>query len=256
MIVLSIRAVSGERRANGEDTAGRFACDTSARQRRSKVFLAPLALSFEIATVATALAAVIGIGVASLLANVRFVGRDLLDVAVTAPMVLPPTVLGYYLLVACGRRSPIGQAFEAIFGSPIVFTRTGAVLAATVGALPLVVRSSRAALEAVDPTLTRAARTLGATPMRAFFAVQLPLAGRGVVAALMLAFARSLGDFGVTLMIAGDIPGETRTASLAIFDAIQERRDDAALAMVAALTMIALGVLYAVGKLVRGPHER
>lgn len=214
--------------------------------------LAPLTLSFEIATVATALAAVVGVAVAALLANVRFVGGDALEVAVTAPIVLPPTVLGYYLLVALGRRSALGHAFEAAFGSPIVFTRTGAVVAATVGALPLVVKSARAALEAVDPTFVRAARTLGASAPRAFFTVQLPLAGRGVLAALMLAFARSLGDFGVTLMVAGDIPGETRTASLAIFDAIQERRDDAALAMVATLTVVAFGILYTVGKLSRG----
>lgn len=220
------------------------------------VSLAPLALSFEIATVATALAAVVGVGVAALLANVRFFGGDVIEVTVTAPMVLPPTVLGYYLLVAFGRRSALGHAFEAIVGSPIVFTRTGAVLAATVGALPLVVKSTRAALEAVDPTLIRAARTLGATAARAFFTVQLPLAGRGVLAALMLAFARSLGDFGATLMVGGDIPGETRTASLAIFDAIQERRDESALAMVAALTTVAFAILYAVGKLSRGRDDR
>jgi molybdate transport system permease protein len=211
--------------------------------------LAPLALSLQIATAATFIAALVGIGLATLLANVRFPGRDLLDVLVTAPIVLPPTVLGYYLLVSVGRRSFIGHGFEAIFGSPIVFTRTGAVLAATVGALPLVVKSGRAALEAVDVTLVRAARTLGASPSRAFFTVQLPLATRGILAAVMLAFARSLGDFGITLMVAGDIPGETQTASLAIYDAIQEHRDRAALAMVVTLTAIAIGILYSVNKL-------
>ncbi len=211
--------------------------------------LAPLALSLQIATAATLVAAVAGIGLATLLANARFPGRDLLDVLVTAPIVLPPTVLGYYLLVSVGRRSLVGHAFEAVFGSPIVFTRTGAVLAATVGALPLVVKSGRAALESVDGTLVRAARTLGASPSRAFLTVQLPLAARGVLAALMLAFARSLGDFGMTLMVAGDIPGETQTASLAIYDAIQEHRDRAALAMVVTLTAIAIGILYSVNKL-------
>jgi molybdate transport system permease protein len=211
--------------------------------------LGPLALSLQIATVATLLAAAVGVGLATLLANVRFPGRDLVDVVVTAPIVLPPTVLGYYLLVAVGRRSFIGHAFEAVFGSPIVFTRTGAVLAATVGALPLVVKSGRAALEGVDATLIRAARTLGAGAGRAFLTVQLPLAARGIVAALMLAFARSLGDFGITLMVAGDIPGETQTASLAIYDAIQEHRDQAALVMVIALTAIAVAILYTVNKL-------
>jgi molybdate transport system permease protein len=220
------------------------------------VDLAPLALSLQIATIATIVAAMVGIGIAALLANTRFPGRDLVDVVVTAPIVLPPTVLGYYLLVALGRRSFVGHAFEAIFGSSIVFTRTGAVVAATVGALPLVVKSGRAALEGVDVTLVRAARTLGAGPTRAFFTVQLPLAARGVVAALMLAFARSLGDFGITLMVAGDIPGETQTASLAIYDAIQEHRDQAALGMVVTLTAIAIAILYGVNKLTGGRDVR
>ena len=211
--------------------------------------LAPLALSLQIAALATLIAAILGVGIATLLANVRFPGRDLIDVLVTAPIVLPPTVLGYYLLVALGRRSAIGHAFEAVFGSSIVFTRTGAVVAATVGALPLVVKTGRAALEGVEPTLVRAARTLGAGVLRAFFTVQLPLAARGIVAALMLAFARSLGDFGITLMVAGDIPCETQTASLAIYDAIQEHRDAAALGMVLALTAIAIAILYTVNKL-------
>jgi len=213
------------------------------------VELAPLVLSLQIATLATILAAIVGVAIATLLANARFPGRDLVDVVVTAPIVLPPTVLGYYLLVVLGRRSGVGRVFEHLFGSSIVFTRTGAVVAATVGALPLVVKTGRAALEGVDVTLLRAARTLGASATRAFFTVQLPLAARGVVAALMLAFARSLGDFGITLMVAGDIPGETQTASLAIYDAIQEHREGAALAMVAALTAIAIGILYAVNKL-------
>ncbi|MDP9148388.1 MAG: molybdate ABC transporter permease subunit [Myxococcota bacterium] len=213
------------------------------------MFLAPLALSLEIALLATGIAALLGLGLATLLANVRFPGRELLDVLATAPLVLPPTVLGYYLLVAAGRRSFIGHVFEATFGSSIVFTRTGAVVAATVGALPLVVKTGRAALEEVDPRLTSAARTLGAGPTRAFFAVQLPLAARGLIAALMLAFARSLGDFGITLMVAGDLPGETQTASLAIYDAIQDRREETALGMVVVLTAIAVGILYGVNKL-------
>lgn len=209
----------------------------------------PLVLSLEIATLATVIAAIFGIGVATVLANTRFPGRDLVDGIVTAPIVLPPTVLGYYLLVLLGRRGWVGQAFEAVFGSSIVFTRTGAVVAATIGALPLVVKTARAALEGVDRSLMRAARTLGAGPARTFFTVQLPLATRGVTAALMLAFARSLGDFGVTLMVAGDIPGETQTASLAIYDAMLEHRDAEAIGMVMTLTAIAIAIVYAVGKL-------
>jgi molybdate transport system permease protein len=209
----------------------------------------PLLLSLQVATIATVGVAVVGIALAALLSNVRFPGRDVLDVILTAPMVLPPTVLGYYVLVVLGRRSFIGQAFERITGDPIVFTKTGAVVAAMVGALPLVVKSGRAALEATDATLVQAARTLGAGPFYAFVTIQLPLATRGIVAALMLAFARSLGDFGVTLMVAGDIPGETQTASLAIYDAIQGRRDGEALIMVIVLTSIAVATLYSVNKL-------
>lgn len=209
----------------------------------------PLVLSFQVAIAATIIAALLGVALAAWLANGRFPGRDLVDVLLTAPMVLPPTVLGYYLLVSIGRRSLLGSAFESITGSSIVFTRTGAVVAAAVGAIPLVVKSSRAALEGVDPILIHAARTLGATPLRAFLTVQLPLAKRGIVASLMLAFARSLGDFGVTLMIAGDIPGETQTASLAIYDAIQAHRDADALGMVAVLTVCAMSMLYAANRL-------
>lgn len=211
--------------------------------------LGPLLLSFEVATIATLLAAVLGIAVAALLANYRFPGRDLLDVVFTAPMVMPPTVLGYYVLVMLGRRSVLGHAFESLTGTSIVFTLTGAVVAATIGALPLVVKSVRAALEQTDPTLILAARTLGATKLRAFFTVQVPLATRGIVAALMLAFARAVGDFGVTLMVAGDIPGKTRTASLAIYSAIQAQHETEATTMVVILTVMVLALLYGVGKL-------
>ena len=211
--------------------------------------LGPLLLSFEVATIATLLAAILGIAVAALLANYRFPGRDLVDVIFTAPMVMPPTVLGYYVLVMLGRRSMLGHAYESLTGSSIVFTQTGAVVAATIGALPLVVKSVRAALEQTDPTLILAARTLGATRLRAFFTVQLPLATRGIVAALMLAFARAVGDFGVTLMVAGDIPGKTRTASLAIYGAIQAQREQEAMTMVVVLTAVVLSLLYAVNKL-------
>lgn len=213
--------------------------------------LAPLALSFEVAAVATALATVLGVAAAGVLANLRFPGRDLVDVIFTAPLVMPPTVLGYYLLVALGRTSVLGRLYEAIFGSSIVFTRTGAVVAALIGGLPLVVRNARVAVEGVDRSLVLAARTLGASPLRAFIAIQLPLATRGIVAASMLAFARALGDFGVTLMLAGDIPGHTQTASLAIYDALQARRDHDALENALVLTAVALASLYVVGKLTR-----
>jgi len=219
------------------------------------VELEPLLLSFEVAAAAMLLSAFIGIGVAALLANVKFPGRDLVDVIFTAPIVMPPTVLGYYVLVVLGRKSVIGHAWESVFGSSIVFTKTGAIVAAVIGALPLVVKTVRTALEETDPTLVLAARTLGATPLRAFATIQLPLAYRGVVAALMLAFARSLGDFGVTLMVAGDIPGVTRTAALAIYDMIQAHREDDALVMIVTLTLTVGVLLYVVGKLTARNRE-
>lgn len=217
--------------------------------------MSPLALSFQVATLATLFAALLGLSVASLLATRRFPGRDVLDVVFTAPLVMPPTVLGYYVLVALGQRSLLGHAFEALTGTPIVFTKVGAVLAATIGALPIVVKSGRAALEDVDPTLVLAARTLGATRLRALLTIQLPLAARGVVAALMVAFARALGDFGVTLMVAGNIPGETRTEALAIYDALQAHRDEDAKAGVLVLTFSVVALLYVVGKLTAKPRE-
>lgn len=210
---------------------------------------APLLLSLEVATIATLIAAMTGVAMAALLTRARLPGKNLLDALVTAPLVLPPTVLGYYMLVAIGRRSVIGHAYEHMTGSTIVFTRVGAICAATIGAFPLVVKFGRAALEAVDPRFVRVARTLGATPTRAFFTVHLPLASRGVIAAIMLAFARSLGDFGVTLMVAGDIPGETQTASLAIYDAIQARHEAEATGMVLILSAVAISILYLVNRL-------
>jgi molybdate transport system permease protein len=209
----------------------------------------PLVLSFEVAAVATLAATVLGIVVGLLLANRRMPARELIDAITTAPMVMPPTVLGYYLLVLLGRHSVIGVVWQTVTGSPIVFTRSGAVVAATLGSLPLVIKSARAALESVDPILIKAARTLGAGPLRALLTVHLPLASRGIAAGVMLAFARALGDFGVTLMVAGDIPGETQTAALAIYDLIQSHEERAAAGMVAILTSIAVLALYLVNKL-------
>lgn len=216
---------------------------------------APLLLSFQVAIIATLLAATFGVALGLVLSR-PFWGRDALDVIVTAPMVLPPTVLGYYVLVALGRTSMIGRAFEAATGSPIVFSRTGAIVAALIGALPLTTKSARAALEGVDPRLVLAARTLGAGPVRAFLTVHLPLAARGIIAGTMLGFARSLGDFGVTLMVAGDIPGETQTAALAIYDAIQAGREGDAAFFVGFLTALAGVMLYVITKLTRHTDGR
>lgn len=211
--------------------------------------LTPLWLSLQVATLATLLAGLIGFGLGAALRRRRSRGADLVDALVTAPMVLPPTVLGYYLLLLLGRRSAFGEAFEALTGRSLVFTFAGAVVAATVGAVPLVARSTRAALESVDERMVAAARTLGRGPLSTLLSVELPLARRGLIAGLLLGFARALGDFGITLVVAGNLPGETQTAALAIYDAIQAGRDRDAQGLALVLTAVAVLVLFGVQRL-------
>jgi molybdate transport system permease protein len=209
----------------------------------------PLWLSLRVAGIATAISLVVGIYLSYVLANRRFHGRDLLDAAVTLPLTLPPTVLGYYLLVAIGQRSPVGQAYEWLFGSPLVFTWQAAVVASTVHAIPLLVRTARAALLSVDHDLERAARTLGASEWRLFWRITLPLTRRSIVAATVLAFARSLGDFGTTLMIAGDIPGRTQTASIAIYDAVESGETMTARVLVLVISALTISIVWMANRL-------
>ncbi|MGB8510464.1 MAG: molybdate ABC transporter permease subunit, partial [Pyrinomonadaceae bacterium] len=172
-----------------------------------EIDLFPLWLSLRVALASTVIVVGGGVALAWLLARKRFFGREALDALVTLPLVLPPTVLGYYLLVLLGRSGPPGRLYFYITGHQLVFTWQAAVIAAAVGALPLVVKTSRAAIAGVDGSFEDAARTLGHNEWQVFRHVTLPLAGRGIAAASILAFARSLGDFGATLMVAGDIPG-------------------------------------------------
>ena len=209
----------------------------------------PIQLSFQVSSLATAIALVFGVSFAWALARLRFWGKEWLDAAITLPLVLPPTVLGYYLLVVLGQRSFLGRAHEWFWGSPLTFTPAAAVVAATIHALPLMVKSVRAAFEALDQRFEDAARTLGASELRVFLTVTLPLARRSIQAATVLAFARALGDFGVTLMIAGNIPGKTQTASVAIYDAVQAGRDQDALVLVLIVSALALAFLYTTNKL-------
>lgn len=211
----------------------------------------PLWLSLRVAGLATLISLILGLWLAYTLANRSFRGRDVLDAAATLPLVLPPTVLGYYLLVLLGRNSPVGRIHEWIFGQPLVFTWHAAVVASTLHAIPLVVKSARAALESVDRSYERAARSLGASEWRVFWRVTLPLARRSIVAAGVLAFARSLGDFGATLMIAGDIPGKTQTAAIAIYDAVESGDTLLARTLVLVLSAVAIAVVYAANRLER-----
>lgn len=209
----------------------------------------PLWLSLKVAVIATAVSLAAGLALAYVLARYRFRGRNVLDSLVTLPIVLPPTVLGYYLLVLLGRHTPLGRTFEAVFGFPLVFTWQAAVVAATIHSIPLLVKSARAAFESVDRSMENAARTLGASEWRIFFRITLPLARRSIMAATVFAFARALGDFGVTIMIAGNIPGKTQTMAVAIYDAVESGNTLLANAMVLVISVLAIGILYWINRL-------
>src|SRR5580700_7346510 len=209
----------------------------------------PLWLSLRVAVISTAFALVIGLGLAWILANRTFRGKEVLDAAITLPLVLPPTVLGYYLLVLLGRASPVGELYQWLFGGPLVFTWQAAVVASLFHSTPLLVKSARAAFESVDRSYERAARTLGATEMRLFWRVTLPLVRRPILAATALAFARSLGDFGVTLMIAGNIPGRTQTVAVAIYQAVESGNGALARTLVLIVSAAALLLLTLANRL-------
>ena len=211
-----------------------------------------LALSLKVAGCATAITLILGIAVGYLLARVRFPGRDLLDALLTLPMVMPPTVLGYYLLVLLGRRGWLGSWLQDSFGINLIFTWQGAVIAAAIVAFPLVFKPSRAAFEAVDGQLEQAARVLGVPEVAIFFRVTLPLAWRGILAGVLLAFARALGEFGATLMVAGSIPGKTQTLSVAVYEAVQAGQDGVANTLVLITSAVCVAVLLAAGRLAPG----
>jgi len=212
-----------------------------------------LALSLRVAGWSTLLNLVLGVGAGWLLARKRFPGRDLLDAVLTLPMVLPPTVLGYYLLVVIGKRGWLGAWLFETFGINLIFTVQGAVIAATIVAFPLVLKAARAAFENVDPQLERAARVLGLGGWGVFFRITLPLAWNGILAGLLLAFARALGEFGATLMVAGSIPGRTQTLSIAVYEAVQAGQDSVANTLVLMTSITCLAVLLSARRL--SPHR-
>ena len=215
----------------------------------SDEILSALSLSVRVAVLATLANAVVGIPLAYVLARRRFRGRALVDLLVTLPLILPPTVTGYYLIVLLGRRGWLGAPVYAATGWSIAFTWYAAVVAATVMALPLLVRTARAAIDSVDRDLEQAAYTLGRSEWRTALEVTLPLARRGILAGLVLAFARALGEFGATLMLAGNIPGKTATVPLAIYTAVQTGEEHTALVLVALLTVLSCAVLVAANRL-------
>lgn len=206
-----------------------------------------LRLSLQVATLATGICIAVGLPLAWFLARRRFWATEVLAAASLLPLVLPPTVMGYYLLTALGRNSVFGRFLEDHLGIHLVFTWQGAGIAAAVMAVPLLVMTARAGFESVDPELERVGLTLGRSRLAVFFTITLPLASPGVLAGVALAFARAMGEFGATLMVAGSIPGRTRTMPLAVYDAVQS--GDMALANTLALilTLTSMAMLAVFG---------
>ena len=217
--------------------------------------LAALWLTLKVAGCATAIAMLAGVAFGFVLARVRVPGRRLIEALLTLPLVLPPTVVGYYLIVVLGRSSPLGGWLDRAFGVSLMFTWQGAVAASAAVAFPLVFTSARAAFEGVDANFERAARVLGASEAKVFIQVTLPLAMRGIAAGTMLTFARAMGEFGATLMIAGNIPGKTQTLSLAVYDAVNSGNDALANALVALISVACIVVLLATSRVLE-PKRR
>lgn len=210
-----------------------------------------LRLSVIVAALATAFAFVFGTAAGWILARRPFPGRELVDALASLPLILPPTVTGYTLLAIVGRNGPIGAPLRVATGITIPFTVGACVIAATVMAFPFVVRAARVAFEEVDPRQRLAAASLGLGGLATFWRIEMPLARRGLAAGVALAFARGLGEFGATLMLAGNIPGRTQTLPLAIYEAAMTGEDRAAFVMCVLLTLVSVAVLIMAGRLGR-----
>ncbi|EGZ45221.1 molybdate ABC transporter permease subunit [Neisseria wadsworthii] len=215
-----------------------------------------LYLSLKVAGLATLLNIIVGTAAGFALARLKFWGRDFLDTVLTLPMVMPPTVLGYYLLVLLGRKGPLGSWLQEHFGITLIFTWQGAVIAAMVVTFPLIFKPARAAFENVNPQLEQAARSLGLGAAAVFFRVSLPLAWRGILAGVLLAFARALGEFGATLMVAGSIPNETQTLSIAVYEAVQAGNDSLANSLVLLISVVCVVILLAIGRVAGGKERK
>ena len=210
-----------------------------------------LKLSLLMVSSATVIVGVLGLAFAYLLAKFDFRGKEFLDAVLTMPLVLPPTVTGYYLIVLLGRNGIIGSFIYEWTGWTIVFTWQGAVIAAVVVSLPLMIKAARASIESVNPNYEIASYTLGKSKMETFLRITLPLAKRGIIAGLVLSFARALGEFGATLMIAGNIPGKTQTMPLAIYEAVASGDDRRAQILAIILTAISIAAVYFTNKISR-----
>ncbi len=211
----------------------------------------PLILSLWVSLVATSIIAVFGTSIAYVLARKRFFGRMLLDAFTTLPMILPPTVTGYYLIILLGKNGIMGNYIYKLTGWTVMFTWQAAVIAATIVAIPIMIKSAKAAIESVDIKYEKAAFTLGKSEIETFFLVTLPLSKKGLSAGLILSFARALGEFGATIMVAGNIPGKTSTMPLAIYSAVQSGEDKLATLLVIILTLVSVAIIYITMKISR-----
>jgi len=211
-----------------------------------------LMLSLQVTIVATSILFVVGLVLGVFLARFRIPGQIIIEVIIFLPLVLPPSVIGYFLLLALGRGSPIVEWFHV----NLLFSWYAAAIASAVVGLPLMFQSARTAIASVDHNLENAARTLGSSELEILWRVTLPLARRGVIAGLILGGARALGEFGATLMVAGNIPGQTQTLPLAIYDAVQARRYEDAQMMVVVMTAVAFVGLWFVRQLERPLNRR
>jgi molybdate transport system permease protein len=214
-----------------------------------------LKLSLLVVSIATIVIGITGTAFGFLLAKRQFRGKDLLDAVLTLPMVLPPTVTGYYLILVLGRRGLLGGPLYALTGWAVTFTWMAAVIASSIVALPLMIKSARAAIESVDPEYEIASCIMGKSEFETFFRITLPLAGRGILAGVILSFARAFGEFGATLMLAGNISGKTQTMPLAIYEAVVSGEDTQAKWLALILTGISITVVYLTNWLSR-PKKR
>lgn len=199
-----------------------------------------LKLSLQLALLTVFLLLPLGVGMGRFLAYRDFTGKAVVEALIALPLVLPPTVLGYYLLVAFGGASPIGQVWQKVFGQPLVFTFQGLLFASIIFNIPFAIQPSQRAFEAINRELREAAACCGMSPWRAFLKIELPLAWPGILTAVVLSFAHTLGEFGVVLMVGGSIPGETRTVAISIYDSVQAFDSSAAAQMSAVLLAVSL----------------
>jgi molybdate transport system permease protein len=211
----------------------------------------PLWLTLQVASLATLLAFVAGVTAAYAVARWRIPGKEWIDAVLTLPMVLPPTVLGYYLILVVGRHGVVGRWLQEHLDFSLMFTWQGAVIAAAVVSFPLVFKSARASYEGVETQLENAARTLGMSEPAVFARVTFPLAWRGILAGTLLGYARAMGEFGATLMVAGNLPGRTQTLSLAIYDAVQGGDDDVANFLVLVTSAVCIATLVISARMLR-----